>query len=112
MALACGATNEVAATKAGVGVSTVYRRLREPDFQSRLSDRRYEIALRTADMMTASSQEAVKTLMRLMGTNNPPSVQLGAARALLEHGVKWRDSTWLEKRVRDLEQQNAPLPQG
>jgi hypothetical protein len=36
MALACGATVEAAAHKAGVSQATVYRRLNDLDFQKRL----------------------------------------------------------------------------
>ncbi len=36
MALACGATVESAARQAGIGETTVYRHMREPDFKARL----------------------------------------------------------------------------
>ncbi len=36
LALACGATAEAAARRAGIGETAVYRRLNEPDFMQRL----------------------------------------------------------------------------
>jgi hypothetical protein len=55
-------------------------------------------------MVTAANLEAVKTLIALQDTSTPPNVRLGAARALLEFGIKLRDSAELEQRIAALEQ--------
>jgi hypothetical protein len=104
LALACGATAEAAAQKAGVAVCTVYRRLKEPAFKQRLQALRGEMVQRSASMLTAAAMEAVKTLLALQQASVPASVRLGAARAILEMGVRLREAADLEERVAVLEQ--------
>jgi HEAT repeat protein len=104
MALACGATTEGAAQKADIGVATVYRRLKDPDFKDRLQKIRADIVQRTTGSATAAGIEAIKTLVALMRDSNPGSVRLGAARAVLELGTKLRESVELEQRIAVLEQ--------
>jgi hypothetical protein len=108
-ALACGATVGNAATRAGVHARTVYRRLKDADFQRRLRELRADMALRTADMLTAMGSESVKTLRELHGPGIPPTVRLGAARTTIELGIKTRDSADLAERVVALEVQLAAL---
>jgi hypothetical protein len=107
IALACGSTVENAARQAGVGETTVYRRLKEPAFQAMLNTARQEMIQRTANMLTAASLESVKTLLRLQGDGVPHAVQLGAAKAIVELGAKLRESAELFARVAALEQQLA-----
>jgi hypothetical protein len=107
IALACGSTVENAARQAGVGETTVYRRLKEPAFQAMLNTARQEMIQRTANMLTAASLESVKTLLRLQGEGVPHAVQLGAAKAIVELGAKLRESAELFARVAALEQQLA-----
>src|SRR5262245_23632807 len=91
LSLACGATAEQAAAKAGVGVRTVYRRLDDADFARRLRELRSEMVQRAAAALTAASMEGVKTLLELMKASNTGPVRLGAARAVLEMGAKFRE---------------------
>jgi hypothetical protein len=107
LALACGATVEAAAAKAGVSPATAYRRLQEPDFKRRLQELRADMVQRTAGMLTAAGQEGVKTLLALQKEANPPATRLGAARAVLELGAKYRADVELEERLAALEQQLA-----
>lgn len=107
IALACGSTVENAARQAGVGETTVYRRLKEPEFQAMLNTARHEMIQRTANMLTAASLESVKTLLRLQGDGVPHAVQLGAAKAIVELGAKLRESAELFARVAALEQHLA-----
>jgi len=60
---------------------------------------------RTASMLTASGMESVKTLMELQKPLTPPAVRLGAARSVIELGVKMREVADLEKRLLALEEQ-------
>jgi len=103
LSLACGATVEAAARSAGVSERTVYRRLREPDFQKRIKEARTDLVRRSAGLLSAASGEAVRTLLALMKESAPPSVRLGAARAVLELGIKVRELAELEAEVRALE---------
>jgi hypothetical protein len=105
MALACGATGEAAARAAGLSQATVYRRLQDNEFCKNLEQTKSEMVQRTAGMLTASGMESVKTLMELQKPAAPPAVRLGAARSVLEIGMKVREREDLEKRLIALEQQ-------
>jgi hypothetical protein len=105
LALACGATVESAARQAGVSESTVYRRLADPAFRQQLQAVRADMVQRTAGALTAAATEAVRTLLELQKPAVPAAVRLGAARAVLEIGVKLREVAELEERLTALEQQ-------
>jgi hypothetical protein len=107
MALACGATIETAAQKAGLGRTTVFRRLQDPEFQRRLQEVRADMVKRTAGTLTAASTEAVKTLLSLQQPTVPPAVRLGAARTILEIGIKMREVADLDERLALIELQLA-----
>lgn len=104
LALACGATVEAAARQNGVAERSVYRRMQQPDFADRLRSLRSDMASRAAGALTAASTESVRTLLTLQKEPHPPAVRLGAARAVLEIGMKLREVVDLEKRLADLEQ--------
>lgn len=103
LALACGATVEAAARQAGVSEKTAYRRLAESDFKKRLRGVRNDIVQRTAGALTAAATESVRTLLELQKSPSPPAVRLGAARAVLEVGMKVREMTDLQEEVAELE---------
>ncbi len=104
LALTCGATVETAAAQARISPSTAYRRLNEPEFQRRLQALRAEMVQRAAGMLTAAAMEAVKTLLSLQHTDQPGAVRLGAARTVLEMGMRLREVADLEQRLAELEQ--------
>ena len=106
MALACGATYEAAGAKAGVSKATVYRRLQDPEFQRQLQETQAEMVRRTSGTLTAAGTEAIKTLLALLQPSTPAAVRLGAARTVLELGIKIRELAELEKRVAALEQRS------
>jgi len=103
--LACGATQESAAQQAGVGRSTVRRRLADPAFQQQLAAYRADIVQRTAAALSAAGMEFVKTLVALTSATTPPATRLGAARSGLELGVKLREVAEIEQRLGALEEQ-------
>lgn len=105
MALACGATVESAARQAGIGETTVYRRMRDPAFKTRLREVQADILQRTAGALTAAATESVRTLLELQKPGTPPATRLGAARAVLEIGLKIREIVELESRIVALEEQ-------
>src|SRR5262245_10565203 len=104
MALACGATVENAARTSGINVRTAHRRLSAPDFQRRLQDVRGDMVQRAAGLLTAAAMEAIKTLMSLQENSNPGAVRLGAARTILEFGLKLRETAELAVRLTTLEE--------
>lgn len=103
IALACGATIESAARTAGVSATTVYRRMRNPEFHAELQRVRAEMVQRTAGMLTGAAGEAVKTLVALQDLTTPPPVRLGAARAILELGLRLRETVELAERIAAVE---------
>lgn len=107
IALACGATVEQAARQAGMSRRTAQRRLADKTFQKQLREFTAAMAKRTAGMLTAASQESVKTLLRLHDASNPPSVQLGAARSVLQEGRQQREFCEWEERLAELERRFA-----
>ena len=104
-ALACGASVDSAAHSAAMSTRTVHRRLKEPAFQKRLQEARTDMLQRTASMLTAAGLESVKTLITLQQTTNAGCVRLGAARSVLEMGVKVREASELAQRLAALEAQ-------
>jgi hypothetical protein len=103
LALACGATVEGAARQCEVNPRTVNRRLREPAFAARVRDLRADMVRRASGLLTAAAAEAVRTLLALQKDSVPPATRLGAARAVLELGIKVRELSDLEDRVSLLE---------
>ena len=103
-ALAAGATKQEAARLAGVGERTLYRRLEDPDFRSRVDRARVELIHRTVGRLADASAVAVTTLRSLLEADRE-SVRRGARRAILESGLKLRQSEELERRIAALEEQ-------
>src|SRR3954447_656782 len=91
LTLACGATVEAASRQCGLSIRTIYRRLAEPEFKRKLQALRTDMVQRTAGTLTAAATEAVRTLLDLQKPVAPPAVRLGAAKAVLEIGVKLRE---------------------
>ena len=110
--LACGATVDSAARAAGISVRTAHRRLKEEAFQKRLRDVRSELVQRTAGMLTGSGLEAGKTLVSLLDPTVPPTVRHGAARTILELGLKLRENAEMEERIAALEARAAQGDRG
>ena len=104
-ALACGATVESAARKAGISERSAYRRIADPAFKLRVKQERAAIIERACGMLTAATPESIKTLLSLQGEAAPAAVRMGAARALLTINLKFREYTELEERVAALEDQ-------
>jgi hypothetical protein len=105
IALACGATVETASKQCQISDRTIYRRLQDPEFQDRLESIRTEMVQRAAAMLTAAASEAVRTLLSLQKESVSAAVRLGAARAILEIGLKMREVVELEARIALLEEQ-------
>jgi hypothetical protein len=72
---------------------------------------RAEMVKRAAGMLTAAAGESVRTLLALQKDSVTPAVRLGAARAVLELGIKVREMVELEARIAALEEQ-AGLAEG
>ncbi len=104
LALAAGTTVKEAAEQVGVGERTVYRRLEDAEFQRRVAAARSEMLSRGVGMLADATTEAVSTMRKLLAAKSE-SVQLAAARAILELASRLRESVELEQRITELEQQ-------
>jgi hypothetical protein len=112
-ALACGATVETAAHKAGVTERTVYRRLADPAFQAELKKASLEMLQRTAALLSGANIGCVKTLVDLhQDVAVQPGVRRRAARDILELSLKFRDRAELEPRLAAVEEHVAGLVAG
>jgi len=105
--LACGATLETAARQAGVSLRTAKRRVADPEFKRQLNTMRWDMVDRAVGTITAAMGEAAKTLIMLQKETVPHPSRLGAARAVLEIGLKLRDQYDLERRLAELEERMA-----
>jgi hypothetical protein len=79
--------------------------LEDAEFRKQLQALRADMSQRTAGALTAAATEAVRTLLELQKASAPPAVRLGAARSILEIGIKLRETADLEERLSALEQQ-------
>jgi transposase len=105
LALAGGATVPQAAKQAGVANSTAYRRLEDPEFARQVTAARDEMFSRAVGRLADAATAAVSKLVELLETGSP-TVQLGAARTILEFGPKIRESSEMEARIAALEASN------
>jgi hypothetical protein len=104
LALAAGSTIDEAARKSGAGGRTIRTWLHdEPAFPRRVAGLRAEMTARALGRLADGMASAAETLGFLCRKGKSEQVRLGAARALLELGVKLRESVELEQRIAALE---------
>jgi hypothetical protein len=102
LALAGGQTLRAAAEAAKIAERTATRRMADPAFRQRVTELRGDMVQRSLGRMAEGMSEAADVLRQLLAARSE-SVRLGAARSLLELGVKLRESVELEERMRALE---------
>jgi len=103
-ALASGATNEEAATRAGVSLRTVGRRLADPVFADDLATARRDLVTRSMSRLTDNSVRAADVLLDIAeNAEAPASARVSAARATIELGSRLREQVDLEGRIAALE---------
>jgi hypothetical protein len=107
LALAAGQTVRLAAEAAGVSERTATRRSADPAFRRRVGELRADMVARSVGRMAEGMSDAADVLRALLAPGTPPAVRLGAARSLLELGVRLRDSVEIEERLAALEAEAA-----
>jgi hypothetical protein len=107
LALAAGATVADAARQAGVSERTVYRRLDDTAFRWRVTHTRASFVSQTVGLLADAMTDAARTLRDLL-TADSDAVRLGAARAILDAGVRLRESEELAERIAVLEAHLEP----
>lgn len=86
-AMATGKTARAAAEAAGISEPTAYRRLADPDWQNAIDKRRVAIVDMASQAAAGHLEAAVQTLADLLD-HESGSVQLGAAKAILDFGLR------------------------
>jgi len=107
VALAAGQTLCAAADACGISERTAARRWADGAFRRHVSELRGELVQRSLGRLADGMSEAADVLRKLLAAESE-SVRLGAARSLLELGVKLRESVELEQRLCALEGQMGP----
>ncbi len=103
-ALAAGATLDEAAQKSGAGLTTIKTwGTTIPAFSRRVSELRGEMTARALGRLVDSMASAAETLGFLSRKGKSEMVRLSAARAVIELGVKLRETVELEQRIAALE---------
>lgn len=106
MALAAGASASDAARQLEVSLSTIKRRMADPDFRRLVADLRAEMLHRALGRVTDNMTRAADTLANRLDDPNP-AIGIRAARALLTLGLRLHDAVDLTERVRRLEAEQA-----
>jgi hypothetical protein len=102
LALASGQTLRLAAEAAGIGERTAARRWADAEFRRRVSVLRGDLVGRALGRMADGMSAAADVLRQLLAAESE-SVRLGAARSLLELGVKLREAVEMEERLAAVE---------
>ena len=101
--LAAGKAVKDAATEAGVSERTVFRRLEEAEFLNRVAELRGRMVESASGRLANAAGAACDRLKGLLEAASE-SVQLGAARTILEQAVRLRELLDLESRLKILEE--------
>jgi len=109
LALAAGATVREAAEQAKVCERTIFRRLDERTFVGRINEARGRMFAKAIGQLATSATKAATRLEELLQSESD-SVCLSAARAVLELGVRLRESVELEERIAALELRHDEKP--
>lgn len=95
LAMASGKSVKDAAASAEINESTAHRRLRSPkenahEWQAAIAAKRSELVHEAAGRITARLTAAADALHDLMQNGESHNVRLGAARALLDFGLRYQ----------------------
>lgn len=104
--LAQGKTQTDTAAEVGVGRSTIQRWLKEPAFQSRVSDTRQELVSEVKSHLITSLRRAIDKLTTLLDSKSE-SIVLGSAKALLQQLSPISQEVDLEQRMAKFEAMNG-----
>lgn len=110
MALAAGASASDAGRQLDVSLSTVRRRMADPDFRKFVGDLRDQMLERALGRVTDTMTRAADALAALLDDPKPP-IRIRAARALLSFGLRLHDAVDVTERVRRLEEELARRPE-
>jgi len=94
-----------AAQTVGIGETTLYRWLQDPDFQEAYRDAKFEVVQQALSQLQQCCGEAAEVLREIMkDTTVPPYTRVVAARTILETSIRAVEIDILEARIDKLEQ--------
>jgi hypothetical protein len=97
-------TTEEAASAVGIGVTTLFRWLNEPEFRAAyLKARREAVSQAIARMQQATGAAAVTILKLMTDPNVPAAVRFRAAESVFDIAVKGIETEDIEARIAELE---------
>ena len=98
-------TVEGACKAAGISKSTMYRYLREPEFDSALKKAKRQLVSRAVLRLQQTTGDAARALAEICRDNSvPPSARVAAAREILTQSLKAIELEDLEVRLAKIEQ--------
>ena len=104
---------EEAARACNTPARTLYRWLKEPEFEAAYRDARRQAYGQSISRLQQGSTAAATTLLKVMlDTNAPPSTRVRAAEAVLSHAAKAIEIEDIDARVRQLEEATEASNQG
>jgi AcrR family transcriptional regulator len=106
LAIASGTSIADAAAKVGVGRTTVYRKLENPDFARLVCEFRDKLIAVALGRIADSLTRAADALAALLDAPEP-HIRIRAARSLFSMGIRLRDSVDLTARMRMVEAELA-----
>jgi HEAT repeat protein len=111
LALARGLSQQAAAAECGSSERTVSRWMAQPAFRQEVSRLRGDLIGAAVGRLAGAMTEAADTLYQLLKAESE-TVRRGAARDLLELGLRGRQVSELEDRLADLERLAAAQAEG
>lgn len=97
-------TIQQAAQAAGIGERTIYKYLDDPQFRAALAEAEGDLIDQATRQLLQLQDPAIKVMTWAMNhADNPPSVRLRAAQAVLDYLLKLRELRNLEERLTNLE---------
>ena len=108
--LATGASYARAGEAAGCSPATVKRRMAEPAFRAHVAELRSDHVRRVEHRLAELSGRALEALEALMADVDAPAQRLGAAKAVLEGVLRFREAGEVERRLDELEGRLGHVP--
>lgn len=103
LALLSEKTIAAAARRCGVNEKTLRRWMAEDPFKHALEEARRATFQAGMNRVQALTATAIDTLAVLMGRRMPPTVRLGAARAVVELGTQRHDADTIMQKLHEVE---------
>lgn len=103
-ALVSNTTIKAAAKECRIAESTIYARLKDPEFKKQYDAMRFDLLERNTAQIQMQLGSAIQTMADVMNDGeNSPQVRLNAADALIRNNLKLTEQTDILRRLEALE---------